>query len=90
VSRPALQRPAEQVTRSNAPNPGIRRLLLQRTSSHLVFLVQADRIHVVAVRSASRGRGPALWATPARAPPAGSARGDRSSNVESRTAVPDR
>jgi plasmid stabilization system protein ParE len=42
------------------PKPGIRRLLLQRTSSHLYFLVQADRVYVVAVWSAYRGRGPAL------------------------------
>jgi plasmid stabilization system protein ParE len=42
------------------PKPGIRRLLLQRTSYHLYFLVQADRVHVVAVWSAYRGRGPAL------------------------------
>jgi len=27
--------------------PGIRRLLLQTTSYHLYFLVQADRVHVV-------------------------------------------
>jgi plasmid stabilization system protein ParE len=40
--------------------PGIRRLLLQRTSYHLYFLVQADRVYVVAVWSAYRGRGPAL------------------------------
>ena len=43
-----------------APMPGIRRLLLQRTSYHLYFLVQADRVYVVAVWSAYRGRGPAL------------------------------
>ena len=43
-----------------APKPGIRRLLLQRTSYHLYFLVQADRVQVVAVWSAYRGRGPAL------------------------------
>jgi plasmid stabilization system protein ParE len=42
------------------PKPGIRRLLLQRTSYHLYFLVQADRVYVVAVWSAYRGRGPAL------------------------------
>lgn len=42
------------------PKPGIRRLLLQRTSHHLYFLVQADRVYVVAVWSAYRGRGPAL------------------------------
>ena len=42
------------------PKPGIRRLLLQRTSYHLYFLVQADRVHVVAAWSAFRGRGPAL------------------------------
>jgi len=34
------------------PKPGIRRLLLQRTSYHLYFLVQADRVYVVAVWSA--------------------------------------
>ncbi len=42
------------------PKPGICRLLLQRTSYHLYFLVQADRVYVVAVWSAYRGRGPAL------------------------------
>ena len=42
------------------PKPGIRRLLLPRTSYHLYFVVQADRVYVVAVWSAYRGRGPAL------------------------------
>jgi hypothetical protein len=42
------------------PKPGIRRLLLQRTSYHLYFVVQADRVYVVAVWSSYRGRGPAL------------------------------
>lgn len=43
-----------------APKPGIRRLLLQRTSYHLYFLVEANRVYVVALWSAYRGRGPAL------------------------------
>lgn len=42
------------------PKPSVRRLLLQRTSYHLYFVAQADRVYVVAVWSAYRGRGPEL------------------------------
>lgn len=42
------------------PKPGVRRLLLRRTGYHLYFLAEADRVFVVAVWSAYRGRGPEL------------------------------
>lgn len=43
-----------------APRPGVRRLLLKRTHYHLYFMDQTDRVFVVAVWSAYRGRGPSL------------------------------
>ena len=41
-------------------DPGVRRLLLRRSHYHLYFLRERDRIYVVAVWSAFRGRGPKL------------------------------
>jgi plasmid stabilization system protein ParE len=38
----------------------VRRVLLPRTHCHLYFVDQADRVYVVAVWSAFRGRGPRL------------------------------
>ncbi len=38
----------------------LRRLLLRRSHYHLYFAVEADRIYVVAVWNAFRGRGPRL------------------------------
>jgi plasmid stabilization system protein ParE len=40
--------------------PGVRRLLLLRSSHHVYFVEQADRVFVLSVWSASRGRGPDL------------------------------
>jgi plasmid stabilization system protein ParE len=42
------------------PRPGVRRLLLPRTRHHLYVLEEGTRVHVVAVWSAHRGRGPRL------------------------------
>ena len=43
-----------------APKPGVRRLLLERTRYHVYFAADAERVYVIAVWSALRGRGPAL------------------------------
>lgn len=40
--------------------PGVRRLLLRRTHYHLYFVERAERVYVVSVWSAYRGRGPKL------------------------------
>ncbi len=42
------------------PKPGVRRMLLRRTSYHLYFVEEVERVLVVAVWSANRGRGPSL------------------------------
>lgn len=42
------------------PRPGVRRLLLRQTHYHLYFLEEQERVHVLAVWSAFRGRGPGL------------------------------
>jgi plasmid stabilization system protein ParE len=42
------------------PRPGVRRLLLRRTRYHLYFVEEVERVLVVAVWSAYRGRGPSL------------------------------
>jgi len=47
-------------TRYEAGVEGIRRVLLPRTHYHLYFLKEPDRLYVVAVWSAFRGRGPRL------------------------------
>jgi len=40
--------------------PKVRRLLLKRTHYHLYFVEEAERVYVLAVWSAFRGRGPRL------------------------------
>ena len=47
-------------TRYDAGKRTVRRLLLPRTHYHLSFVVEPDRLYVVAVWSAFRGRGPTL------------------------------
>jgi plasmid stabilization system protein ParE len=42
------------------PRPGVRRLLLRQTHYHLYFLEEEERVYVLAVWSAFRGRGPRL------------------------------
>jgi plasmid stabilization system protein ParE len=42
------------------PRPGVRRLLLSRTRYHVYFVEEHDRVLVVAVWGANRGRGPDL------------------------------
>jgi plasmid stabilization system protein ParE len=43
-----------------APKAGVRRLLLRRTRHHLYVVESPEAVHVVAVWSAVRGRGPRL------------------------------
>jgi plasmid stabilization system protein ParE len=42
------------------PRPRVRRMLLRRTRYHLYFVEEVERVLVVAVWSAYRGRGPSL------------------------------
>jgi plasmid stabilization system protein ParE len=42
------------------PRPGVRRMLLRRTRYHIYFVEEGERVLVVAVWSAYRGRGPSL------------------------------
>ncbi len=42
------------------PKPGVRRLLLRRTHSHLYFVEEPARVYVIAVWNVYRGRGPRL------------------------------
>jgi plasmid stabilization system protein ParE len=42
------------------PIPNARRLLLKRTHYHLYFVEEQERVYVLAVWSAFRGRGPRL------------------------------
>jgi plasmid stabilization system protein ParE len=42
------------------PKPGVRRMLLRQTRYHLYFVEEVERVLVVAVWSAYRGRGPSL------------------------------
>lgn len=43
-----------------APRPEVRRLLLKRTHYHLYIVEETERVYVLAVWSAFRGRGPRL------------------------------
>jgi len=43
-----------------APKPIVRRLLLRRSHHHLYIIDEAERVYVIAVWSAYRGRGPRL------------------------------
>jgi plasmid stabilization system protein ParE len=47
-------------TKYECRRPGVHRLLLQRTHYHLYFVREPDRIYILAVWSAFRGRGPRL------------------------------
>jgi plasmid stabilization system protein ParE len=42
------------------PKAGVRRLLPPRTRSHIYFVEESDRVLVVAIWGANRGRGPDL------------------------------
>jgi plasmid stabilization system protein ParE len=43
------------------PRPGVRRLLLPRTRYHVYFVEESERVLVVAIWGANRGRGPDLY-----------------------------
>ncbi|HWL88086.1 MAG TPA: hypothetical protein VNO21_19925, partial [Polyangiaceae bacterium] len=56
----ALEEPPRLGTKYSTGTRTVLRLLLRRTHYHLYLVEESDRVYVVAVWSAFRGRGPRL------------------------------